>query len=81
MDETTRRWKPHSKYVHVFVVIRIDMYQSPPMVALTRAFWTSEDAEAEVRRLNEVNADKNCLYDWDVARLEPLDVWPTERDE
>jgi hypothetical protein len=30
---------------------------------------TQDIAESEVKRLNEVNADKDCLYFWQTTRL------------
>jgi hypothetical protein len=33
--------------------------------------------EAEVERLNELNADKNCLYFWQYTRVDRLPVSQT----
>jgi len=32
--------------------------------------WDEELAEAEVRRLSELNADKNCGYFWQYTRVD-----------
>lgn len=57
---------------HVFAIVRFDRFLS-----LENAFTvkeivrTEEDAESEVKRLNEVNADKDCTYFWQTTRLFP----------
>ena len=57
---------------HVFAIVRFDRFLS-----LENAFTvkeivrTQEEAESEVKRLNEVNADKDCTYFWQTTRLFP----------
>jgi hypothetical protein len=61
---------------HVFVVLRHDRFD-PPLpdatgaIVATKAFWSEEEAEAEVRRLNQVNAAAGATYFWRIARLDP----------
>jgi hypothetical protein len=62
------------KYDHAFVVVRVDEFlEDSPIevkVSLVKALWSQEDAEVEVKRLNELNADKGCYYYWQVVRIE-----------
>lgn len=68
-------WKPNAKYEHVFVVIRFETEPAhsdqaiEQRITATCAFWSKEEAEAEVDRLNRINQDKGCVYFWEVARL------------
>ena len=64
---------PHSKYLHVYPIVRVDtpIDQSDPMQKITvvKVLTSQPDAEAEVSRLNKVNADKSCLYFYCTSRL------------
>jgi hypothetical protein len=35
-----------------------------------RVVWSEDEAAAEVARLNEINANKNCRYFWQYTRVE-----------
>lgn len=68
-------WSPNQKYDHVFVIVRLDKFReggprSEEDVTVTKAVRTREAAEAEVLRLNRLNAAKGARYLWRVARLE-----------
>ena len=58
---------------HLYAVVRVDHPVDPasvePRVTLTKAFWDEEEAEAEVRRLNELNGEKGCEYFSRIVRL------------
>lgn len=65
-------WQPNANHEHVFVVLRAETGDADSIaerVTATRAFFTKEEAEKEVARLTEINADKGCEYFWTVARL------------
>jgi len=53
--------------------VRIDapINQSEPMnkITVVKVLTSQEAAEAEVSRLNQVNADKSCTYYWCTSRL------------
>src|SRR5712691_8199190 len=66
---------------HVFVVLRIDGFHatgisSEEAVTVTKVFWTLDEAEAEVQRLNQLNGPKGSLYFWRVGRLRGLPADP-----
>jgi hypothetical protein len=56
-----------------FAVIRVDRFQSDDEHRFTvkRVVWTQELAESEVQRLNEVNANTDCVYFWQYTRVDP----------
>jgi hypothetical protein len=64
---------PHSKYPHVYPIVRIDtpIYQTDPTSSITvvKVLTSQVAAEAEVSRLNQVNADKSCMYFYCTSRL------------
>ena len=64
---------PHSKYAHVYPILRIDrpFNESHPMntLAVAKVLTSREAAEAEVSRLNQVNAEKSCTYFYCTNRL------------
>ncbi len=64
---------PHSKYPHVYPIVRIDtpIDQSDPTQKITgvKVLTSQSDAEAEVSRLSQVNADKSCQYFYCTSRL------------
>jgi hypothetical protein len=67
--------KPKEKE-HVLVVVRIDKFHDPSTpventISVTKVFWTVEEAEAEVKRMNDLNGSKGCLYFWRTGRLQP----------
>jgi hypothetical protein len=65
--------RPHSRFEHVFAVVRIegDLVKNggENAVYVTRIFRRQEDAEQEVARLNELNQHKGCRYFWQLTRL------------
>jgi len=64
---------PHSKYPHVYPIVRIDtpIDQTDPAQKITvvKVLTSQSDAEAEASRLNQLNADKSCLYFYCTSRL------------
>jgi hypothetical protein len=67
--------KPHSKYEHVFAVVRIDedlaQGGSDNANYITKVLRNQEDAEREVERLNHLNQSKGFRYFWQLTRIEP----------
>jgi Domain of unknown function (DUF6429) len=55
----------------VYAIVRYNRFQEPSEDSFTvkEVVRTQAIAEAEVNRLNELNADKNCAYSWQVTRL------------
>ncbi len=55
----------------VFAVVRYDMEAPEPHLGVTvkEVVRSLELAEAEVKRLNLINADKGCTYFWQATRL------------
>ena len=48
-----------------WAIIRLDLspiYTDEDRYTVKRIVWSQEEAAAEVDRLNEINADKNCRY-------------------
>ena len=68
-DETDAR-KPSE---HVYAIVRFDrdMESWENSFTVKEIVRTQDIAESEVKRLNEVNADKDCLYFWQTTRLFP----------
>jgi len=59
---------------HAFAVVRVenDMPEnSAPenRITVKEIVPTQEIAEAEVKRLNQLNKDKGCMYFWQVTRI------------
>jgi len=58
--------KPHSKYPHVYAVVRFDfpVSQSNPenTAAVVKVLPSRILAEKEASRLREVNSGKRCVY-------------------
>ena len=56
---------------HVYAIVRFDHFQelSDASFTVKELVNTQAIAEAEVKRLNELNADKNCKYSWQVTRM------------
>lgn len=68
--------KKHSKLVHVFAIIRVETsgdHSWEHRVTVTKIVKDEERANQEVERLNELNAEKGCLYFSQVTRMEPDD--------
>jgi hypothetical protein len=64
---------PHSKYPHAYPIVRIDtpLGQSDPQneITVVKVLTSQVAAEAEVSRLNQINADKSCTYFYCTSRL------------
>jgi len=65
--------QPHLKFPHVYAVVRIHFPfdEGYPMnsIAVVKVARSKEAAEAEVSRLNQINAGKNCVYISCISRL------------
>jgi len=65
--------KPHSKYEHVYPIVRIhisfDQIYPTNILAVIKVLTSEDAAEAEVSRLNQVNAGKSCTYLYCISRL------------
>jgi hypothetical protein len=57
---------PHSRYPHVFAVVRfdlqIDAHNACDSISVVKVFASVEQAELEATRLRKINDDKNCVY-------------------
>jgi hypothetical protein len=64
---------PHSKYPHVYPIVRVDTPLDPNDVAkqitVVKVMTSQVAVEAEVSRLNQINADKSCTYFYCTSRL------------
>lgn len=64
---------PHSKYRHVYPIVRfdtpLDHTDAEHKITVVKVLTSQEGAEAEVSRLNHINADKSCRYFWCTSRL------------
>ena len=58
-----------------FAIIRVDENQrrDETRFTVTRIVWDESVAEAEVERLNALNADKGARYYWQTTRAQPRD--------
>jgi hypothetical protein len=65
-----------------YAVVRVDTYDEPPEaspsnisvsvdVTVKKVLWSQEAAEAEVKRLNDLDSDKRCRYFWQYTRVDP----------
>ena len=65
--------KPNRQYRHAYAVVRIDrpVSETSPenSISIVKAFLSENDAEKEMARLNDVNADKSCGYVLKITRL------------
>ncbi|RIK82002.1 MAG: hypothetical protein DCC68_07440 [Planctomycetota bacterium] len=66
--------RPNARFAHVFVVLRADSYEREGGVivtecTVTKVFSKQEMAEAEVVRMNALNAPKGCSYSWRIGRF------------
>jgi hypothetical protein len=56
-----------------YAIIRLDLDPAPTdedRYTVKRVVWSEDEAAAEVARLNEVNAGKNCRYFWQYTRVD-----------
>ena len=67
------------EYDHDFAIVRVDGHHrdvrdvvGEPEVAITvkKVVWSRMFAETEVERLNQLNADKGCVYSQMITRVE-----------
>jgi hypothetical protein len=58
---------------HAYAVVQFDRSMQSPEISITvkEIVSTQSIAEAEVKRLNELNADKDCTYFWQTTRWFP----------
>src|SRR6516162_3915671 len=65
--------RPHSKYPHVYPIVRfdtpIDQSNAKNRITVVKVLTSQGAAEAEVSRLNQINAGKSCTYFWCTSRL------------
>jgi hypothetical protein len=56
-----------------YAIIRVDLDAGDDEARFTvrRIVWQEEDAESEVKRLEERNSDKACRYFWQYTRVDP----------
>ncbi len=67
--------KPNRKYQHIYAIIRydIDADSDAPIdlrITVKKVVVDPQYAEAEVKRLNELNKDKDSYYFYQVTRFE-----------
>ena len=64
---------------NVYAIVRVDTFQAPSSWPLTADEWRNlvnvkeivgdlPEAELEVRRLNDLNSSKGCVYFWLATR-------------
>ena len=62
---------------NVYAIIRLDdienwsfgeTYSPKEIITITKIVATQEEADAEVKRLNNLNKDKGCVYYSDITR-------------
>ncbi len=62
--------KPHTKYPHVYAIVRIDSYKRLETCAtVVKVMATRDQAEQEAERLRKVNKDKECSYEVQITRF------------
>ncbi len=65
--------KPHSKYLHMFAVVRYDLPISPNhpqnSISVVKTFSTRALAEEEADRLRAANEAKGCTYEVQTTRF------------
>jgi hypothetical protein len=62
--------KPHSKYLHLYAIVRFDPYLSGGNGAtVVKVFPSKELAEQEASRLREANRGKQSTYAVQVTRF------------
>ena len=77
----SNKFKPHQQ---VYAVVRLDFYgtASPEhSIAVKEIAHSLDLAQAEVERLNRINADKQCTYFWQATRLYPPGMSASTREE
>jgi len=65
--------QPHSKFRHVYPIVRIDkpFDEAYPTntLSVVKVLTSEAAAEIEVSRLNTINANKRCVYFYNISRL------------
>ena len=65
--------QPHSKFQHVYAVVRVDLPVSPESpensIAVVKVFSAKIQADEERMRLGQANEDKGCRYHVQITRL------------
>jgi hypothetical protein len=78
MDDDAVKPLPHSRYPHVFVILRVDRYlrtdDPQEAVKVKKVVADQLYAEREVDRLNALNQDKNSEYYWESAQFDTTDA-------
>jgi hypothetical protein len=66
-----QRGTANQRYEHIYAIVRYDRFleASEQSFTVKEVVRTQAMAEAEVNRLNELNADKNSTYFWQATRL------------
>lgn len=59
-----------------FAIVRVDDFalrdaKVENAITVKAIVWDQDEAEREVARLNELNADKGCHYFWQASRAAP----------
>jgi hypothetical protein len=67
--------KPNHRYTHVYAIVRVDTSAQSDVpldvrITVKKIVTDPTVAEAEVKRLNDLNAGKGCTYFFQVTRLE-----------
>lgn len=76
--------KKHSKLDHVFAIIRVETsgdYSWENRITVTKIIKDEAIAQREAERLNKLNAEKGCLYFWQLTRMEPDSGTPLPEHE
>jgi hypothetical protein len=71
--------KPNKKFQHIYAVVRYetDADENTPIdlrVTVKKVVVDPHHAEEEVKRLNNLNKEKNCYYFYQVTRFEDTPV-------
>ncbi len=68
--------KTRGSYLTAYAIVRIDRFQDdtvalPNRIKVAKVVFGEEKAESEIRRLMEINGDKDMFYFWQATHLEP----------
>jgi hypothetical protein len=73
MYDSGRMATPHSRYTHLFALLRydepVDRENWQSAVSVVKVFARREAAKAELQRLTSLNAPPKCTYAVQVTRL------------
>ena len=81
MSTPTDRQRARKVAVYAILRVELDVAQPDLAVAVTEVLPTPEEAEAEVQRLNRLNADKKCRYVWRATRFFPDGRHPQDKTD